>query len=87
MAPVYDRIRAMVGDAGALFAFSDDAYCISSPVILAAVLKELTPLYRLVGLRIGWGIGKTEFWLPRGYQVDSLDIPRVATGTPLPAVV
>ena len=85
MAPVYDQIRAMVGDAGALFAFSDDAYCISSPVILAAVLKELTPLYRLVG--IGWGNGKTEFWLPRGYQVDSLDIPRAATGAPLPAVV
>ena len=38
MAPVYDRIRAMVDDAGALFAFSDDAYCISSLVIL----KELT---------------------------------------------
>ena len=55
MAPIYDRIRAMVGDAGVLLAFSDDAYCISSPVLLAAVLKELTPLYRIVGLRIGWG--------------------------------
>ena len=30
MAPVYDRIRAMLGDAGALLAFSDGAYCISS---------------------------------------------------------
>ncbi len=47
-----------------MYAYSDDVYLVSDPDNMFATLVAAPSIYRKVGLRIGWGPGKTELILP-----------------------
>jgi hypothetical protein len=64
MQPVYSRLGALLGPEGALYAYSDDVYLLAAPVNMAVALSSALAIYKKVGLRIGWGPGKTELILP-----------------------
>ena len=87
MKPVYDRLRALLGPAGLLLAYSDDIYCAADPVLAAVALSEAPPLYGKIGLRIGWGRDKTELCLPPGVDPRDLPLPRDDQGNLLPHLV
>ena len=55
MAPIYRDMRAKLGPDGMLVAFSDDCYLHGPPVRVAETINVAPPLYKMVGLRIGWG--------------------------------
>ncbi len=64
MQPVYSRLGALLGPEGALYAYSDDVYLLADPINMAVALSAALGIYKKVGLRIGWGPGKTELILP-----------------------
>jgi hypothetical protein len=66
MAPVYARLGSLLGPEGALYAYFDDVYLLADPAHMAIALAAAPSLYKKVGLRIGWGPGKTELILPSG---------------------
>ncbi len=87
MAPIYRNLRTKLGPAGMLVAFSDDCYLHGPPVHVAEAISAAPPLYRKVGLRIGWGPAKSELALPHGVDPDSLPLPRGDDGHILPCLV
>ena len=54
----------MIGPDGALYAYSHDVYLITDLVSMAKTLAAAPTIYGKVGIRIGWGPGKTELILP-----------------------
>ncbi len=68
MRPVYARLGALLGPNGALYAYSDDVYLVSDPVNMSSALIAAHAIYKRIGLRIGWGPGKTELVLPSDYD-------------------
>ena len=71
MAPVYARIGSLLGPDGALYAYLDDVYLLADHVHMAIALIAAPSIYKRVGLRIGWGPGKTELILPSDVDSDS----------------
>ena len=59
MQPVYSRLGALLGPDGALYAYSDDVYLLADPINMYVALFAAPSIYKKVGLRIGWGPGKT----------------------------
>jgi len=53
MDPVYMRMRAAMGEEGALYAYCDDSYLILEPKKLAGVLTQASTTFGKIGLRIG----------------------------------
>jgi hypothetical protein len=85
MQPVYSRIGALLGPDGALYANSDDAYLVANPASMPVALSAAPTIYKKVGLRIGWGLGKTELiMLP---DVDSQSFLLLLPQACLPSVV
>jgi hypothetical protein len=64
MRPIYERLGALLGLDGALYAYSDNIYLVADPGNMSAALAAAPSFYRKVGLRIGCGLGKTELILP-----------------------
>ena len=60
MAPIYLALREKLGPEDMLVAYSDDYYLHGPPVKVAATISAAPPLYRKVGLRVGWGPAKFE---------------------------
>jgi hypothetical protein len=69
MEPVYMRMRAILGDQGTLYAYCDDSYLVAEPDKTAEVLAQAPAIFGKVGLKIGYGLGKIELILPRGYDI------------------
>ncbi len=61
---VYERLSALLVLDGALYAYSDDVYIVYDSANMSIVLAAALAIYKKVGLRIGWGPGKTELILP-----------------------
>ena len=61
---VYARLGAILGPDGTLYAYYDDVYLVSDPVNMFITQVVAPAIYKIVGLRIGWGPGKTELILP-----------------------
>ena len=59
MEPVYSRLWAAMKEQGSLYANCDDSYLIAEPDKTAKVLVQAQGIYGKVGLRIGYGPGKT----------------------------
>ncbi len=49
--PVYRRLTKVMGLEGALYSYSDDAYVLVKPKLMAATLSEAPALYNKIGLR------------------------------------
>jgi hypothetical protein len=56
---------------GALYALSDDVYPHSDPVGMSKALAGAPTIYKKVGLRSGWGPGKTELILPPKFDPET----------------
>ena len=76
MAPIYKALREKLNQDGMLVAFSDDVYLHGPPVNVAAVVYAAPSLYKKVGLRIGWGLAKSELALPPNVDPETLSLPR-----------
>jgi hypothetical protein len=72
MRPVYERLNAILGPDGALFAYSDDVYLVSDSTNMSIALAVVPVIYKKVGLRIGLGPGKTEIIFPPGCDQENL---------------
>jgi len=66
MRPVYARLRDAVGEEGVLYTYCDDFYLLALAEHMATALHEAPEIFGKVGLRIGYGPGKTELILPQG---------------------
>jgi hypothetical protein len=66
MEPVYARLRAVVGEEGVLYTYCDNSYLLVPMKHMATVLHQAPDIFSKVGLRIGYGPGKTELILPKG---------------------
>jgi hypothetical protein len=60
---VYARLVALLDHNGAMYAYSDDGCFVSDPDNTYVALVGAPSIYRKVGLRIGWGLSKTELVL------------------------
>jgi hypothetical protein len=69
--PFYSRLGALLGPEGALYAYSDNVYLLAGPVNMAVALSWAPAIYKKVGLRIGWGPGKTELFLPTNVDCET----------------
>jgi len=65
MRPIYARLRDAVGEEGVLYTYCDDSYLLAPVEQMATVLHKAPKIFGKVGLRIGYGPGKTELILPR----------------------
>ncbi len=70
-----------------LVAYSDDCYLHGPPRYVAETITAAPPLYKKVGLRIGWGPAKSELVLSCGIDPETLPLPRSADGRILPHLV
>jgi hypothetical protein len=70
-----------------LVAYSDDCYLHGPPTKVAETISAAPPLYKKVGLRIGWGPAKSELVLSEGVDPETLDLPRGGDGAILPHIV
>jgi len=84
---VYMRLRAAMGEQGTLYAYCDDAYLITEPDKMADVLAQAPAIYGKVGLKLGYGLGKTEIILPQGYDRVDFPYPFDDPSVPAPHVV
>ena len=80
MEPVYARLRAALGEEGALFTYCDDSYLLAEPKKVAEVLKQAPGIFGRVGLRIGFGPEKTELILPKSYDMNKFPYPLDSPG-------
>ena len=85
MQPVYSRLGALLGHGGALYAYSDDVYLLANPADMAVALSAAPAIYKIVGLCIGWGPGKTELILPS--EIDSRSFLSLLAKACIPSVV
>jgi hypothetical protein len=75
-----------MGEKGAL-AYCDDSCLVVEPDKMAEVLAQAPEIYGKVGLKIGYGPGKTELILPRGYKTRNFPYPLDDSAIPAPQVV
>jgi len=87
MAPIYKSLGNKLGPERMLLAYSDDVYLHSPPVNVATTITFAPPLYKKVGLRIGWGPAKFELVLPPDVDSETLTLPRGEDGSILPHLV
>jgi hypothetical protein len=76
-----------LGPEGMLLAYSDDVYLHGPLVRVATTITAAPPLYKKVGLRIGWGPAKSELFLQPDVDPDALCLPRGEDGAILPHLV
>jgi hypothetical protein len=76
MAPIYLALKDKLGPKGMLVAYSDECYLHGPPVKVAATISAAPPLYRKVGLRIGWEPAKSELVLPPYVDPETIQLPR-----------
>ena len=87
MEPVYSRLRAAMGEQGTLYAYCDDSYLIAEPDKIDEILTQAPAIFDKVGLKIGYGPGKTDLALPRGYETQECPYPLADPEVPAPNVV
>ena len=87
MGPVYDRLRAAVGEEGVLYAYCDDSYILAPVEQMATVFRTAPAIFSKVGLRLGYGPGKTELVLPKECSVEDFPYPLSDPSVPAPQVV
>ncbi len=87
MAPVYERLRAVVGEEGVVYAYCDDSYILAPIEQMAQVLHQAPWIFGKVGLRIGYGPGKTELILPKDCSREDFPYPLDDPQVPAPQVV
>ena len=89
MEPVYARMRAVVGDEGVMYTYCDDSYILAPAEQMATTLQQAPGIFAKVGLRLGYGPGKTELIFPKGcsrqdfpFPLDNPDVaaPQVVAG-------
>ena len=71
VASVYEELATLggpPGDQAAIFAIADDATCVLSPDYVPALAAGLEQAFGRVGLRVGYGPGKTSVFLQRPLQ-------------------
>jgi len=66
MEPVYAKMRTVVGDEGVLYTYCDDSYMLAPADQMATTLQHALGIFVKVGLRLGYGPGKTELILQKG---------------------
>jgi hypothetical protein len=87
MEPVYSRLRAVMGEQGALYAYCDNSYIVVEPETLATVLAQAQIFFEKASMKIGYDPGKTELILPRGYDRDTFPYSLDDLDDPAPQVV
>lgn len=87
MVPVYSRLRQEAGEEGVVYAYSDDSYILAPKEEMANVLQKAPGIYEKVGLRLGYGPGKTELILPQGCRKDEFPLTLDDPEVPAPQVV
>jgi len=87
MEPDYTRLRAAMGEEGALYAYYDDSYLLAKLQRMAEVLAHVPSIFGKFDLRIGLGPGKTELILLEGYDESALPCPLDDPGVAAPHVV
>ena len=76
---VYDRVGALMGPDGVIYAYSDEVNLLSDPARMRTTLATTPAIYMKVGLRIGWGLGKTGLILPANSDPTTF-LPHLDTG-------
>jgi len=84
---VYARLRAVVGDDGVMYTYSDDSYIPAPKDNMAVVMEDAPRIFSKVWLRLGYGPGKTELILPRGCPGEDFPFPLNDPVVPAPQVV
>ena len=87
MKPVYARLQDAVGQEGVLYTYCDDSYLLAPPEQMATVFRTAPTIFGKVGLRIGYGPGKTELILPKGTTANEFPYPLEDPETPAPHIV
>ena len=87
MESVYARLRAAVGAEGVVYTYCDDAYLLAPVEQMATVFHTAPAIFGKVGLRLGYGPGKTELILPKGCSVEDFPYPLEDPAVPAPHVV
>jgi hypothetical protein len=75
MTPAYERLRAAMGEEGVVYAYCDDSYILAPIEHMAQVLHQAQGIFGKVGLRIGYGPGKTELILPKDCSREDFPYP------------
>ena len=88
MAPVYRTLQDKLSPEGMLVAYSNDCY-LHGPLakVAATIINAAPPLYKKVGLRIGWEPEKSVLVLPPNVDPETLQLPRGDDGRIIPHVV
>jgi hypothetical protein len=87
MVPVYARLQASVGEEGVLYTYCDDSYLLAPAEQMATVFRTAPSIFGKVGLRLGYGPGKTELILPKGSNAADFPYPLEDSDVPAPQVV
>ena len=87
MQPIYARLQEAVGEEGALYTYCDDSYLLAPAEQMATTLREAPGIFAKVGLRIGYGPGKTKLILPRGCSREAFPLTLDDPQVPAPHVV
>jgi len=87
MEPVYARLRQAVGEEGVVYTYSDDSYILAPKEQMAVVLAKAPGIFGKVGLRLGYGPGKTELMLPQGCSKDEFPFPLDDSAALAPQIV
>jgi hypothetical protein len=87
IAPVYTRLRVAVGDEGVLYTCCDNSYILAPVDKMVEVLHEAPGIFGKVGLRIGYGLEKTELILPKDCPREAFRYPLDDPQVPAPQVV
>ena len=75
MEPIYARMRAAVVDEGVMYTYCDDSYILAPTEQMATSLQPTQGIFAKVGLRLGYGPGKTELILSNRLLQTSLPFP------------
>jgi hypothetical protein len=86
MEPVYARLRAEVGQEGVLYTYCDDSYLLAPVGQMATMFHTAPTIFGKVGLRLGYGPGKTELIVPKGTSVGDFPYPLEDPKVPAPHV-
>ena len=80
MAPNYLALGEKLGPEGMLVTYLDDCYLHGPKMKVVATIGAAPPLYKKVGLRIGWRPAKSELALPPNVDPETLQLPRGDNG-------
>ena len=72
---VYERLRQATGEEGVVYTYSDDSYILAPKEQMAVVLEEAPGIFGKVGLRLGYGPGKTKLILPQECSKEEFPFP------------